>query len=304
MQAHSHATPCCCLYLSCYARAANVTLSFSYPVELAQLAKSLKVSGTGAGGRTVTVSPCTTAQLTPLPLPIIFTAYGATQGASSSPTDLLSLNSTCAVVKIVPGLEPGAAAVLRLPKGARYSPIAGPVAQDTDVNVSEVAASSLQRPAGLRSETESCKRPAAGSGCGQKHRPELQLVGCPAPLQARRVVADAIAVYVWPCVHVQLCAGVRPAPLPHPAALGLYEQDRPAGAGLQRRHVSTASRAAPAAESVTTAQHHGHGVAPVSAQLPALELLRRQIRQLLQGTHAATFVLLAAPFIGPTGSGA
>lgn len=116
--------------------AANLTLSFSYPVELAQLAKSLKVSGAGAGGRTVTVSPCTTAQLTPLPLPIIYTAYGATQGASSSPADLLSLNSTCAVVKIVPGLEPGAAAVLRLPKGARYSPIAGPVAQDTDVNVS------------------------------------------------------------------------------------------------------------------------------------------------------------------------
>lgn len=134
---HSHATACCCLHLSCYARAANLTLSFSYPVELAQLAKSLKVSGAGAGGRTVTVSPCTTAQFTPLPLPVIFTAYGVTQGASSSPADLLSLNSTCAVVKIVPGLEPGAAAVLRLPKGARYSPIAGPVAQDTDVNVSE-----------------------------------------------------------------------------------------------------------------------------------------------------------------------
>jgi hypothetical protein len=39
------------------------------------------------------------------------------------------------VVKIVPGLEAGAAAVLRMPKGARYSPLAGPVTNDTDVNV-------------------------------------------------------------------------------------------------------------------------------------------------------------------------
>lgn len=105
-------------------------------MELAQLAKSLKIAGPGAGSRTLTISPCPAAVVTPVPLPIIFTAYGVTQGASSSPADLLKLNSTCAVVKIVPGLEPGAAAVLRLSKGARYSSVAGPVAADTDVNVS------------------------------------------------------------------------------------------------------------------------------------------------------------------------
>lgn len=122
----------------CHFVAANLTLSFSYPVELAQLAKSLKVAGPGAGGRTITVSPCTTPRVLPWPVPLIFTASGIQNNAAagSSPADLLKLNSTCAVIKIVPGLEPGAAAVLRLPKGARYSPVAGPVATDTDVNVS------------------------------------------------------------------------------------------------------------------------------------------------------------------------
>jgi hypothetical protein len=127
-----HMLPPCCLF----PYAANLTLIFSYPVELAQLAKSLKVAGSGAGGRTLTVSLCPAATVSPVPLPIIFTANGVNQGANNSPVDLLKLNSTCAVVRIVPGLEPGAAAVLRLPKGARYSPLAGPVAADTDVNVS------------------------------------------------------------------------------------------------------------------------------------------------------------------------
>jgi len=118
--------------------AANLTLSFSYPVELAQLAQCLVVAGQGAGGRTLTVSPCMTPRVLPWPVPLVFTASGIQNNAAagSSPADLLKLNSTCAVIKIVPGLEPGAAAVLRLPKGARYSPVAGPVATDTDVNVS------------------------------------------------------------------------------------------------------------------------------------------------------------------------
>jgi hypothetical protein len=47
----------------------------------------------------------------------------------------MKVNSTCAVVKIVPGLAAGASAALRLPAGARYSSIAGPVSKDTDKQV-------------------------------------------------------------------------------------------------------------------------------------------------------------------------
>lgn len=114
----------------------NITLTFSYPVELAQLAKSLKLTGASAGAdsRTLTVSPCP--MVTRLPVPLIFTAYGAVEAEGKSRADLLAMNSTCAVVKIVPGLAAGAAAALLLPKGARYSPVAGPASQDVSVDVS------------------------------------------------------------------------------------------------------------------------------------------------------------------------
>jgi hypothetical protein len=74
----------------------------------------------------------------------VFTASGVHasssngNSSSSSSSDVLKLNSTCAVVRIVPGLDAGAAAVLRLPKGARYSGLAGPVAKDLDIDVSAV----------------------------------------------------------------------------------------------------------------------------------------------------------------------
>jgi hypothetical protein len=122
--------------------AANITLSFSYPVELSQLAKSLKLVGSGTSSSAITISPCPT--VSPIiPMPLAFTVKGV-EGAgssSSSLTDLLKLNSTCAVVKIVPGLQAGAAAVLRLPKGARYSTLAGPATNDININVRAAGAS-------------------------------------------------------------------------------------------------------------------------------------------------------------------
>jgi hypothetical protein len=129
---------CLCIAPACCpcAPTGNITLAFSYPVELAQLAKSLKLTGASAGAdsRTLTVSPCP--MITRLPVPLIFTAYGAVEAEGKSRADLLAMNSTCAVVKIVPGLAAGAAAALVLPKGARYSPVAGPASQDVSVDVS------------------------------------------------------------------------------------------------------------------------------------------------------------------------
>lgn len=45
-------------------------------------------------------------------------------------------NSTCAIVRITPGLAPSGTAILRLPKGARYNTVSGPTTNDTDVYVS------------------------------------------------------------------------------------------------------------------------------------------------------------------------
>jgi hypothetical protein len=119
--------------------AGNLTLSFSYPVELSKLASALKLVGNGASGRTITVSPCISSA-PPILWPLVFAANGQPKVGSSpsggSPADLLKVNSTCAVLKIVPGLAAGASAALRLPTGARYSSIAGPVSKDTDKQVS------------------------------------------------------------------------------------------------------------------------------------------------------------------------
>ncbi|KAF6261957.1 hypothetical protein COO60DRAFT_1458856 [Scenedesmus sp. NREL 46B-D3] len=116
----------------------NITLSFSYPVELSKLASALRLVGSGASGRAVNISPCMSAT-PPILWPLVFAADGQPRAGSSpdngSSADLLKVNSTCAVVKIVPGLEAGASATLRLPAGARYSSIAGPVSKDTDKQV-------------------------------------------------------------------------------------------------------------------------------------------------------------------------
>lgn len=118
--------------------AGNITLSFTYPVDLSMLAKAMRVAGQGSAGREITVSPCPAVLQTPRPL--VFSAAGAQDDAAAgeSPEDLLQVNSTCAVVKIVPGLAAGTSVVLRLPAGSKYSSIAGPVVLDTDVRVSWV----------------------------------------------------------------------------------------------------------------------------------------------------------------------
>ncbi len=137
-----------CLLLTLYPRphpAGNITLSFSYPVQLRALAAALAVvtSPRGARQQRVQVSPCPA--VTPTPLwQTAFTgddAEAPRDGGSGLSTATgnsaiaAELNSTCAVVRLLPGLEAGTAAVLRLPRGARYSPVAGPVRNDTDVQV-------------------------------------------------------------------------------------------------------------------------------------------------------------------------
>lgn len=154
----SHARNLTLLHCCLPTVAANITLSFSYPVDLAMLAKALKVAGPGSAGQTITISPCTTA-LPPL-WPIIFTANGLQGPAGAvdtSPADQLQLNSTCAVVKIVPGLAAGASAVLRLPAGAKYSTVAGPIVLDTDVQVtSGVVPASFAGALGLDTAVKDC----------------------------------------------------------------------------------------------------------------------------------------------------
>jgi hypothetical protein len=45
-------------------------------------------------------------------------------------------NSTCAVVRLTPGLPASGVAILRLPKGVRYNTVSGPTKNDTEVYVS------------------------------------------------------------------------------------------------------------------------------------------------------------------------
>lgn len=112
--------------------AGNLTMSFSYPVQLELLATALRLSGPGAGNRTLAIAPCwTPATQGGAGLP----SNSKAPNSSGSKADALKQNSTCVVVRIMPGLAAGAAAVLRLPKGARYSTLAGPVANDTGVEV-------------------------------------------------------------------------------------------------------------------------------------------------------------------------
>jgi len=103
---------------------ANITLSFSYPVELSKLAVALKVAGRGAGSRTITVSPCTT--FTPLEFwPPVLSASRAVPASSPAGSATLRQHLCCEDCA-----RPGCRVVplmLRLPKGSRYSSVAGPV---------------------------------------------------------------------------------------------------------------------------------------------------------------------------------
>ncbi len=96
-------------------RAANVTLSFSYPVELSKLAAALQLlpakAGDSAVSSKVSVLPCPSQAAAPRPL-VMFRA-----GAPTSAADLLAGNSTCAVVQLSPALPVATGAILRLPKG-------------------------------------------------------------------------------------------------------------------------------------------------------------------------------------------
>ncbi|KIZ04279.1 hypothetical protein MNEG_3680 [Monoraphidium neglectum] len=113
---------------------ANITLSFTYPVELSRLAAALQVlPGKGAGAALnskATVLPCDEPVFTPRPL-----FFPAAAAGRTSPADLLRKSASCAVVQLTPALPPGAGAKLRLPKGARYSALAGPAQSDHDVDV-------------------------------------------------------------------------------------------------------------------------------------------------------------------------
>jgi hypothetical protein len=116
----------------------NITLSFSYPVVLSQLQAALKLvaccNSTAGSGRTLSVMPCPAPAWTPF----VF-SYSASRLADPSATTpaLAAQNATCAVVRISPALPVNEGAILRLPKGARYGPLSGPLsgAADQDVYV-------------------------------------------------------------------------------------------------------------------------------------------------------------------------
>jgi hypothetical protein len=96
--------------------AANVTLGFSYPVVLSALQSSLTLASCckrdDAMGRSVRVLPCGP--------PFRFADPFAPAAAEP-----MAQNSTCAVVRIVPGLRAGEVVSLTLPAGAPYNPVAG-----------------------------------------------------------------------------------------------------------------------------------------------------------------------------------
>ena len=124
---------------------ANITLEASYPLDLARLAAALAlVPLPDAAGRRqalaskLSVLPCEERDdVTPLPRPVVFLAGGAAAAPAqaATPAGALARNATCAVVRLAPPLPPGAAAALRLPKGTKYSALAGPLTRDIDVKI-------------------------------------------------------------------------------------------------------------------------------------------------------------------------
>jgi hypothetical protein len=107
--------------LRCPCPAANVTLSFTYPIQLNRLATALRLEP--ASGQTLTVLPCQP------PLAILPLAGAAAAEAVRK----VPLN--CALVQIRPGLAPGAKAKLVLPKGSVYNEVAGPSGSAQEVQV-------------------------------------------------------------------------------------------------------------------------------------------------------------------------
>jgi hypothetical protein len=161
---------------------ANVTLGFSFPVDLTLLAAALKLLPAKGGqplASKLSLLPCETFDIEPRPLPVLKTGGwrrgagvwggGARErgwGSACSPQPArgraprhltraprrrpisptgddaaaaapapATQNATCAVVRLAPPLPPGAGAVLRLPKGARYSAAAGPARGDVDIKL-------------------------------------------------------------------------------------------------------------------------------------------------------------------------
>lgn len=110
------------------APAANVTLLFSYPVQLSVLQKSLQVvdccESNAGSQQSIKVLPCEAPYVIVDPF-----ASPALQAEQRQ-------NTTCAVVQLSPGLPPQAGAIIRLPKGVRYNTVSGPTSNDTDVYVS------------------------------------------------------------------------------------------------------------------------------------------------------------------------
>uniref|UniRef100_A0A383WAS0 EGF-like domain-containing protein n=1 Tax=Tetradesmus obliquus TaxID=3088 RepID=A0A383WAS0_TETOB len=104
---------------------ANITLTFSYPVLLSALQSALAVvpcCGSNAGSsQSIKVLPCGPPYVVVDPF-----APAAKQLQQQQ-------NSTCAVVRLVPGLPASGVAMLRLPKGVRYNTVSGPTKNDTNV---------------------------------------------------------------------------------------------------------------------------------------------------------------------------
>eukprot|EP00878_Enallax_costatus_P008876 GHUV01009278.1.p1 GENE.GHUV01009278.1~~GHUV01009278.1.p1 ORF type:complete len:812 (+),score=180.05 GHUV01009278.1:182-2617(+) len=104
---------------------ANITLTFSYPVYLPALQQALEVvsccGSTAGANQKVKVLPCG-------PPFVIVDPFGTPEQQVQQ-----RMNSTCAIVKLEPGLPPSGVAILRLPKGVRYNLVSGPTTNNTDI---------------------------------------------------------------------------------------------------------------------------------------------------------------------------
>lgn len=104
-----------------------MTLTFTYPVTPADVQAALRVESccnrTDGTGRKLVALPCGPPFVTPDP-------FATASEAEKGP---MERNSTCVVVKIEPGLRAGEVVAVRLPKGARYSPVAGNATEEAEV---------------------------------------------------------------------------------------------------------------------------------------------------------------------------
>jgi hypothetical protein len=114
---------CSCLlkFSVCHASAANITLSFSYAIQLDLLAKALKL--TPGSGQTLTVLPCQPPEVL-LPL----AGVKAAEVIRKAPLN-------CALVQLRPGLPVATAAKLELPAGSKYNEVAGALGETQTIQV-------------------------------------------------------------------------------------------------------------------------------------------------------------------------